>query len=59
MMGGGAVENNTVNQLITITIVPPIHCQAVKNGVIAVNNVEEGILDSGASGHYGRYKTDP
>ena len=50
---GGAVENKIVNQIITPTTVLTIYCQVVNTTIGTVDEVEESIIDSVASGHYG------
>ena len=56
---GGTVENKIVNQLIIPTTGLPTYCQVVNTTIITVDEFEEGIIDSGASGHYGERKAKP
>ena len=48
-----------VNQIIIPTTVTPTYCQIVNTTIITVDEFEEGIIDSGASGHYGERKAKP
>ena len=56
---GGEVENNIVNQLIIPTIVSPNYSQLFNRTISTVNDVEEGIIGSRASVHYGERKAEP
>ena len=42
-----------------VSTVPPNYCQVFNTAIITVDKFEEGIIDSGASGHYGERKSEP
>ena len=56
---GREAENKIVNQLIITTTVPPTYFQVFNTTISTVDGFEEGILNSGVSGHYGKRKSDP